>query len=127
VGLKCAVANTGANQHRLAPRRRYVAQHGITTEKAYAYTAATGTCKPFTPVANVSSYVRLPKNNYSALMNAVANIGPIAISAAAEPWQMCVDASHPLPPTSHLPPPTSHLPPPTSERSSKEQLHPLIY
>jgi len=67
---------------------QYVAQNGITTEKAYAYTAATGKCKPFTPVANVSSYIRLPKNNYSALMNAVANIGPIAISAAAEPWQM---------------------------------------
>ena len=32
--------------------------------------------------------MRLPKNNYTALMNAVASKGPIAISVAAEPWQL---------------------------------------
>ena len=40
-----------------------------------------------TPVANVTGWAALPFNNYSALMNAVVSIGPIAISAAAEPWQ----------------------------------------
>ena len=34
------------------------------------------------------SYTVLPFNNYSALMNAVVSLGPIAISAAAEPWQI---------------------------------------
>ena len=33
-----------------------------------------------------TGYERLPANNYSALMNAVATVGPVAISAAAEPW-----------------------------------------
>ena len=37
---------------------------------------------------DISDYERLPQNNYSALMNAVATLGPIAISAAAEPWQL---------------------------------------
>ncbi len=61
----------------------------------------------------LQGYVRLPTNNYTALMNAVVNVGPIgkhpgtalgcfrptwngcngfvlsaAISAAAEPWQL---------------------------------------
>jgi hypothetical protein len=54
----------------------------------YPYTGKDGKCQEFKPVANISSHVRLPANNYTALMNAVANIGPIAISAAAEPWQM---------------------------------------
>ena len=40
-----------------------------------------------TPVANVTGWAALPFNNYTALMNAVVSVGPIAISAAAEPWQ----------------------------------------
>lgn len=66
----------------------YYAKHGITLESDYPYTGKDGKCQEFKPVANISSHVRLPANNYTALMNAVANIGPIAISAAAEPWQM---------------------------------------
>ena len=66
----------------------YVSKKGLTSETAYPYTARDGTCKPFTNVTYVNSYVRLPANNYAALMNAVVNVGPIAISAAAEPWQL---------------------------------------
>ena len=40
------------------------------------------------PPPSSSSYTTLPFNNYSALMNAVVALGPIAISAAAEPWQI---------------------------------------
>ena len=57
----------------------------------YPYTAKDGKCKTFTPEVKpgtIASYVALPTNNYTALMNAVANVGPIAISADAEPWQM---------------------------------------
>jgi cathepsin L len=63
---------------------------GITTEESYPYTASDSKCDKadIKPVATIKGYVRLPKNNYSALMNAVATIGPIAISAAAEPWQL---------------------------------------
>lgn len=66
------------------------AEAGVTTEDSYPYDGTTGTCdkSKVKPVGNVSGVVRLPANNYSALMNAVVDIGPIAISAAAEPWQM---------------------------------------
>ena len=39
-------------------------------------------------VGVVRGSVRLPRNNYSALMHAVANVGPVAISVAATEWQM---------------------------------------
>jgi hypothetical protein len=32
------------------------------------------------PVATVNGFVQLPENNYTALLNAVATVGPIAIS-----------------------------------------------
>jgi len=69
---------------------KYAEENGITTEASYPYEGRTGTCDPskIKPVANISGYEVLPTNNYTALMNAVANIGPIAISAAAEPWQL---------------------------------------
>jgi cathepsin L len=65
----------------------YVSQAGITTEQQWPYEAVTGTCAwgKKTPVANITGYVELPVNNYTALMNAVQTM-PIAISAAAEPW-----------------------------------------
>lgn len=68
----------------------YVSKNGMASEAGYPYTAADGQCKQFTPVVHpgvIGSFVRIPPNNYSALMNAVVNVGPIAISAAAEPWQ----------------------------------------
>jgi len=69
---------------------KYAIAAGITTEKSYPYQGTTGTCdkSKIKPVATISGYERLPQNNYTALMNAVVNVGPIAISAAAEPWQL---------------------------------------
>jgi len=69
---------------------KYAMAAGITTEASYPYQGQTGTCQKdkLKPVANITGYVRLPTNNYTALMNAVVNVGPIAISAAAEPWQL---------------------------------------
>ena len=61
---------------------------GITTDALYPYTATTGKC-PKTlpaPVAADTGHVMLPPNNATALLNAVT-IMPIAISAAAAPWQ----------------------------------------
>jgi cathepsin L len=68
----------------------YISQAGITTEAQWPYTQTSGTCDwtGKKPVANITGYVTLPFNNYSAIMNAVVNVGPIAISAAAEPWVM---------------------------------------
>jgi len=69
---------------------KYAMTAGVVLEKDYPYKASTNKCATsgITPVAKITNYTRLPANNYSALMNAVANIGPIAISAAAEPWQL---------------------------------------
>ncbi len=44
----------------------------------YACTIPTGN-----PVATIGGFVKLPENNYTALMNAVAQLGPIAISVDA--------------------------------------------
>ena len=73
-------------------------KHGMTLESEYPYKPATGTCQPdkITPVASITGYCRLPHvaDNYTAtqqyndLMNAVIHYGPVAISAAAEPWQL---------------------------------------
>lgn len=38
------------------------------------------------PVATIDGYVKLPVNNYTALMNAIANVGPIAVSVDASSW-----------------------------------------
>lgn len=63
----------------------YSKMAGITTEASYPYTARTGQCQPdkIKSVASIDGYVKLPTNDYNALMNAVATIGPIAISVAA--------------------------------------------
>eukprot|EP01031_Cornospumella_fuschlensis_P043086 gene43086-52656_t len=38
------------------------------------------------PVATINGYVQLPANNYSMLMNAIAQVGPVAISVDASAW-----------------------------------------
>ena len=55
----------------------------MTTEADYPYRGSDSKCatEKIKPAAKISGYVRLPANNYSALMNAVVNVGPIAISA----------------------------------------------
>jgi cathepsin L len=61
---------------------------GLTTEKNYPYKGRDTACTQATPAVSITGYTRLPQNNYTALMNAVATVGPIAVSAAAEPWQL---------------------------------------
>jgi len=65
---------------------------GITTEDEYPFRGSTGTCdsSKIKPVAKNSGFALLPANNYSALVNAVATKGPIAISVAAGGlgWQL---------------------------------------
>jgi len=39
-----------------------------------------------TPVAAINGYVQLPSNNYTALMNAIAHVGPVAIAVDASTW-----------------------------------------
>jgi|EP00937_MAST-01D_sp_MAST-1D-sp2_P003448 cathepsin L len=58
---------------------------GIALDSDYPYTAQTGTCKSVAGkvVAGNTGYTRLPANDYTALMNAVATLGPMAISVDA--------------------------------------------
>jgi len=66
---------------------QYVADKGIASEKDYPYRGVTGTCDESKPKsAHVHGFVKLPENNYTALLTAVATIGPIAVSVDAEPW-----------------------------------------
>jgi cathepsin L len=64
---------------------------GLTSEALYPYVSGGGRnyqCKnPLpAPVAKVSNYTKLPENEYDPLLNAVATVGPIAISVDAAAW-----------------------------------------
>ncbi len=48
----------------------------------YACSLPTGT----NPVAKINGYVKLPENDYKSLMNAIAKVGPVAISVDASNW-----------------------------------------
>lgn len=63
----------------------YLVGVGLTTEASYPYTQRTGTCdeSKIAPVGYSTGYVELPTNDYTALMDAAANVGPVAISIAA--------------------------------------------
>jgi len=41
-----------------------------------------------TPVAGIEGWVKLPSNNYKALMNAVAKVGPVGLALAAGEWSL---------------------------------------
>jgi cathepsin L len=66
----------------------YVRDWGISLDSVYPYTAQTGTCQNQTmpKAATIKSFVKLPENDYNALMVAIATQGPIAISVAAGAW-----------------------------------------
>jgi len=63
---------------------------GLTSEQNYPYTATDGTCQfndhSTPPVAKLSGYQVLPSNNYTAVVTAVANIGPMVINVDASSW-----------------------------------------
>ncbi|GMH85673.1 hypothetical protein TL16_g10305 [Triparma laevis f. inornata] len=60
----------------------YAAQNGMTTEESYPYTARDSQCKTPEPVANITGYVRLPTNDYDALM-AATQLSSVAITVSA--------------------------------------------
>ena len=72
----------------------YVAgMSGILEEYQLGYTAYNGQNTPCgfesadtTPVATINGFVKLPENNYTALMNAIAKVGPVAVSVDASNW-----------------------------------------
>jgi cathepsin L len=76
----------------------YAMKNGVATEASYPYQGRDETCdkSKMNIVGNITGYCRLPHvssnfsaaEQYSELMQAVTQQGPIAISAAAEPWQL---------------------------------------
>lgn len=64
----------------------YTKTVGLTTEKNWPYTGWSGTVvcedEKYDKVAYNTGYTILPTNDYTALMDAVANVGPVAISLA---------------------------------------------
>lgn len=68
----------------------YVQNNGMPSEWTYSYTSHDGTepkCINATkPMANIGGYVRLEENQYKDLMNAIAQVGPLAISVDAGAW-----------------------------------------
>lgn len=63
----------------------YTETTGLSAETSYPYKAQTGHCEKskIKPVVSNTGYIRLQANNYTVLMNAVATLGPIAISVDA--------------------------------------------
>jgi len=66
---------------------------GMYQEYQYGYTSYYGRnadCKEHPgatlPVATIDGYIQLPGNNYTAVMNAIAQVGPVAINIDASTW-----------------------------------------
>ena len=65
---------------------------GFVEQYQYSYASYSGTnydCSiPSTSVPKVfiDGYVRLPQNNYTAVLNAIASVGPLAINVDASNW-----------------------------------------
>lgn len=77
-GCNGATAELGFNQ---------VAQSGLCTNADWPYTQTTGQCNnPCTPLVNITGCAKLVTNNYTDLMYAVAQYGPIAVSVDASQW-----------------------------------------
>ena len=72
----------------------YVAgMSGILEEYQLGYAAYQGkdsacgfTASGASPVATIDGFIQLPENNYTSLMNAIAKVGPVAVSVDASTW-----------------------------------------
>ena len=72
----------------------YVAgMSGILEEYQLGYSAYSGSdsacgfdVSGASPVATITGFVQLPENNYTSLMNAIAKVGPVAVSVDASTW-----------------------------------------
>jgi len=64
----------------------YVQKKGLSSEAVVPYRGITGKCVETTKIANITGFVKLPENDHDALLNAIATVGPIAITVAASEW-----------------------------------------
>lgn len=71
----------------------YIAEVGVVEEYQIGYSAYQGADSACafnklktTPVASIQGYTKLAENSYEALMNAVAQVGPVAVVVDASEW-----------------------------------------
>merc|ERR1711936_940482 len=72
----------------------YTQLFGLTKEEDYPYTSGnlgiTGNCKykpsAYDTVATLRGYEVLPRNNLEAVMNHIANVGPLSVAVDASSW-----------------------------------------
>eukprot|EP00697_Spironema_sp_BW2_P002412 gnl/Spiro4/13222_TR7018_c0_g1_i1.p1 gnl/Spiro4/13222_TR7018_c0_g1~~gnl/Spiro4/13222_TR7018_c0_g1_i1.p1 ORF type:complete len:386 (+),score=83.69 gnl/Spiro4/13222_TR7018_c0_g1_i1:38-1159(+) len=73
----------------------YISQNGMASEWTYPYQSYNGTTLPCTynntskgtpAVATVGGYVKLATNSYAAVIDALANTGPLAVNVQADLW-----------------------------------------
>ena len=66
----------------------YIKNRGISLLKDYPYFAKEGKCKGdnVKKIATIGDFIKLPENDYNALIQTVANVGPVAVSVAADEW-----------------------------------------
>jgi cathepsin L len=73
----------------------YIQANGLASEWTYPYNsysgASNGQCVynatgATPPAAHLSGHVKLPANNATAVMQALATMGPLAVNVAASPW-----------------------------------------
>jgi len=72
----------------------YTQLFGLTKEEDYPYTSGnlgvTGNCKykpsTYDTVATLRGYEVLPRNNLEAVMNHIANVGPLSVAVDASSW-----------------------------------------
>lgn len=60
--------------------------NGLALAKHYHYKAKDGKCRSAKPAVFAGDYVMLPTNDETALLDALANVGPVAIGVAASTW-----------------------------------------
>jgi len=74
----------------------YIQQYGMTSEWMMPYTSYYGddgkcgwneTKVPSQGIVTISGYRKLPSNDYAAVMDALVNIGPLAINVQADTWK----------------------------------------
>eukprot|EP00932_Pfiesteria_piscicida_P018943 SRR837773.5784.p2 GENE.SRR837773.5784~~SRR837773.5784.p2 ORF type:complete len:316 (-),score=115.89 SRR837773.5784:192-1040(-) len=61
---------------------------GIATEADLPYAGADAKCSSYTPAVKVSGFVKVPENDAGALETALATKGPVAVTVAADAWEL---------------------------------------
>lgn len=64
------------------------AEKGIALESDIPYRGRDGQCPDYKAAVKVSGYVKNPVNDAAALETAIATVGPMSVTVAAEPWQL---------------------------------------